>query len=73
VAETKTIEILKDTNCDRKRVKAGDIVEASTKDAKFLINTKKAVLSEGKAKRGRKSPVNRMIDPEELENRDAGE
>jgi GH24 family phage-related lysozyme (muramidase) len=36
------IEILKRTVCDGEPVAPGDVVSASEKDAKFLINTEKA-------------------------------
>lgn len=66
----------KSTVCGGVAVKPGDEVEASAKDAFYLISTKAAVkapdgeVAEEAPKRGRKkSPENRMIDGEELENR----
>lgn len=73
------IRMTKSTVCGGVAVKPGDMVEASDKDAFYLVATKAAVKVDGVAieeapKRGRKkAPENRMIDPEELENRDAGE
>jgi hypothetical protein len=73
----KTITILKSTVCGGQSVKPGDVVEASARDAFYLIATKAAVPSdavEAVEKRGRKkAPVNRMIDAEDLESRDAAE
>lgn len=68
--DTKTITMMKSTVCGGVSVKPGDVVEASAKDAFYLISTKAAVEGgEVKKKGGKKSPVNRMIDGEELENR----
>jgi len=66
------IKMLKSTNCDGKRVKAGDVVDASNKDGRFLVALKFAEEYEA-PKRGRpkKAPVNRMDDG--IETRDAGE
>jgi hypothetical protein len=72
------ITILKSTVCGGVAVKPGDVVEASDRDAYYLIATKAAVhggvVAEPPIKRGRpRSPVNRMIESGEIENRDAGE
>ncbi|WP_068310458.1 hypothetical protein [Polycladidibacter hongkongensis] len=51
------IEILKRTVCEGEPVAPGDVVSASEKDAKFLINMKKAEKTTkrvGKAKAGDK-------------------
>ena len=75
MSDSVAIMILKDTICDRERVKAGVVVEASPKDAKFLINTKRAVLSETKKKvpAKKKARVNKMVTSEDLETRDISE
>ncbi|WP_109314750.1 hypothetical protein [Pseudovibrio ascidiaceicola] len=52
------IEILKRTVCGGEPVAPGDVVNASEKDAKFLINMKKAKATTrriGKAKAGEKA------------------
>lgn len=74
------IQLLRSTFCDGKHCKTGAVVEASAKDGSFLVNSGAAVKVEDvqvetkPVRRGRKkSPTNRMIDPEEIENRDAGE
>lgn len=67
------IKMLKSTNCDGKSAPAGKIIDASNKDARFLINTGMAVeyieTVKPKAK-AKAAPSNRMADVEE--NRDAG-
>ncbi|MEE4250694.1 MAG: hypothetical protein V2I38_08905 [Alcanivoracaceae bacterium] len=76
------IKILKSTVCAGQRVKADAVLDAPTKDAKFLINSGKAVecdepkaakKSEPKQRAAKKAPVNRMVEAEDLDNRDAGE
>lgn len=70
------ITMLKSTVCGGAAVKPGQVVEASDRDAYYLIATKAAMAGavEQPAKRGRpRSPVNRMIESGEIENRDPGE
>jgi hypothetical protein len=67
------IKMLKSTNCDGKPAPAGKVIEASTKDGRFLINTGMAVehIEAVKPKpKAKKAPVNRMT--EVSETRDAG-
>jgi len=69
----KTITMIKSTVCGGQSVKPGEVVEASDRDAFYLVATKAAKL-EGdapveKKTRGRK-PANRMVGEEELESRD---
>jgi hypothetical protein len=72
--DTKTITMMKSTVCGGVSVKPGDVVEASVRDAFFLISTKAAVEGgEVKKKGGKKAPTNRMVDEDELMNRDSGE
>ncbi|MFS8181483.1 hypothetical protein ACMG4P_07955 [Pseudovibrio denitrificans] len=57
-AKKMKIEILKRTVCDGESVAPGDVVNASEKDAKFLINMEKAKATTrrvGKAKAGEKA------------------
>lgn len=73
-AGTAQIEVLRDTICGGKGVKAGSIVTASARDATYLIATKRAVLyvekkAEPKKTMAKKSPVNKAISAEELERR----
>lgn len=71
------ITILKSTVCGGASVRPGDVVEASAKDAFYLTSTKAAMTTpEGEADapaekktRGKKSPVNRMVDESDLETR----
>lgn len=63
-----TIKILKDTRCDGERVRAGEVIDAPGKDARFLIAIGKAEEAEKPKKRPRK-PVDKAIDPETLETR----
>lgn len=73
---TKTITMIKHTVCGGVPVNPGDVVEASLRDAYYLIATKAAIegATEQPAKRGRpRSPVNRMVEADEIENRDLGE
>ena len=55
------IKMIKATNCDGKRVKAGEVVDASQKDGRFLVALGFAEVYEP-PKRGRpkQSPVTRM-------------
>ncbi len=77
----KNIKMMKATVCGGRPVSVGEVVEASDRDAFYLIATKAAIESAAAAvadddapKRGRRrAPVNRMIEPGELENRDSGE
>lgn len=65
------IKMLKSTNCDGKTAPAGKVVDASTKDARFLINTGMAVEHKEAAKpKAKAAPSNRMSDVGET--RDAG-
>jgi hypothetical protein len=67
------IKMLKSTNCDGSPAPAGKVIDASDKDARFLINTGMAVkhVDEVKPKeKAKKAPVNRMS--EASETRDAG-
>jgi hypothetical protein len=70
------ILMLKSKVCGGVFVNPGDVVEASSADAFYLLATKAAVrapdgeIAEESPKRGRKkAPENRMISGEELENR----
>lgn len=64
------LHILKSTNCDGRRVYAGQVVDASERDGRFLLSIGFAVQASqvpavdepAPKKRGRpkKSPVNRM-------------
>jgi hypothetical protein len=47
------IKLLKNTMCGGVRVDAGDVVDASDKDAKILMDMKAATLVEEKKKTGR--------------------
>ena len=72
------IKIMKSTVCAGQRVKADAVLDAPTKDAKFLINSGKAVECDEpkkapEKKAAKKAPVNRMVEAEDLDNRDAGE
>jgi len=60
------IKMLKGTNCDGKRVKAGDVVDASNRDGRFLVALGFAEEYEP-PKRGRpkKSDVTRMDEIDE--------
>lgn len=75
MSDTKTITILKSTVCGLRPVEPGDVVQASPADASFLVATRRAmyggdIAKEDQPKRGRKkSPENRMIGGEELDNR----
>lgn len=80
MSDTKTITILKSTVCGGRPVQPGEVVDASSSDAFYLLATKAAttggqlVENEEKPRRGKKkAPINRMIDQEELEDRDPGE
>lgn len=67
------IKMLKSTNCDGKPAPAGKVVDASTKDARFLINTGMAVEHTEAVKpkaKAKSAPSNRMSDVGET--RDAG-
>jgi hypothetical protein len=75
------ITILKSTVCGGLPVKPGDVVEASAKDAFYLTATKAAIATpdeeladdapaERKTRGNKKSPVNRMVDEDDLETRD---
>lgn len=69
------LKILVSTVCNGKPVKAGSVIEAEGSDARYLVITGKAVEytePAPKARAKKKSPVNRMIDSTELDNRDAG-
>jgi hypothetical protein len=64
------IKMLKSTNCDGKRVKAGDVVDASDRQGRLLVNFKFAeVYSEPVKRPGRpkkvEAPVNRMDEADE--------
>jgi len=60
------IKMLKSTNCDGKRVKAGEVVEdASGKDGRFLINLGFAEEYTPKKGRPKRAPVDRMDDVRE--------
>lgn len=63
------IKLLKSTNCDGKRVAAGDVVESTKKTANYLINIKFAVLYVERPKPKAKPQSNKAIDPSELEKR----
>lgn len=62
------IKMLKSSNCDGSRVAAGDVVDASDRDGRFLIALGFAEAYEP-PKRGRpkkeESPVNRMEEADE--------
>lgn len=60
------IKLLNSTNCDGRRVKAGDVIDASEKDGRFLIALGFAEAYEP-PKRGRpkSAPVNRMDESDE--------
>ena len=51
------IKVLRGTVVDGKRVLEGSIVEASASDAKYLINTGKAILAPEKKTRQRKKEL----------------
>ena len=68
MSETQTIKLLKNTVCGGRPVMKGDIVEASLKDARFLINRGRAEAAEAPKKRGRpKADKNKQVEPDELE------
>jgi hypothetical protein len=67
------IKMLKSTNCDGQPAPAGKVIDASAKDARFLINSGMAVAHVETVKpkpKAKKAPVNRMDDVSET--RDAG-
>lgn len=68
------IKMLKATNCDGSPVKAGQVVEASVKSAKFLINIQFAEEHTEKPKPKSKPAAlkNKAVTASELETRDAG-
>ena len=74
------IKMLKSSICDGERVTVDQVVDASDKSARFLLLSRKAVLFEEvvaedapKKRGGKRSPVNRMVEEDEIDNRDAGE
>ena len=62
------IKLLKTTACDGKMYAAGSVVDASNKDAQYLIGVKKAVLFVAE-KKPRKAPANKAIQAKDLEQR----
>jgi len=69
--ETRTIRILKQTVCGGVPVKPGDVIDATLRDARYLVNTKAAEPCDDKPRR--KGKTNRMLDQGELETRAEGE
>ena len=68
MSETQTIKLLKNTVCGGQSVMAGDVVEASAADARFLIARGAAEAAEKPKKRTRsKAPKNRKIEDEDVE------
>jgi hypothetical protein len=65
------LKMTKATNCDGVSVQAGDVVDASARDGRFLVASGFAELyEEPKRARPKKAPTNRMTDVEAT--RDAG-
>lgn len=64
---TRTIRMLKQTVCGGVSVKPGDVVDATLRDAHYLVSTKAAEPCDEKPKR--RGKANRMIDQAELQTR----
>ena len=66
------IKLLKSTVCGGKNVQCGEVVEASPKDAFYLLTTGAAVeyVEPVKTTRKTKAPSNKMVEEQELQNRD---
>jgi hypothetical protein len=71
----KTIKLLGSTVCGGERVKKGQVVEASDKDAFYLIHSGAAVAcdpekeSEKKAPAKKKAPANKAVEVDTIETR----
>lgn len=69
------IKMLQSTNCDGKYAAAGSVVDASSKDARYLIATGMAEEFKAEAKKpvqkrgAKKSPANKMVSDEEIASR----
>lgn len=63
------IRILRGTVCGGKVVRSGQVVNASARDARVLINAGKAEVYVEPKRPARRSPVNRQVQTSELEAR----
>lgn len=73
--DSRHIRILKATVCGGQVVAAGQVVEATLSDARYLVNTGRAEPCEAQenAPKGKapKRTINKMVDADGLETRDA--